>query len=246
MAAPQRFSNGVTNVGTQNPFAQLGMLDPTRFHVFMEDFNRFDPGDWKVSRSEPQAPTSGYTQSYEEIGDGRYGVLSVVTPVEDDSYTWIQYGQDAYNTVYGEKFTLGDKKVWFKSRFKTNDADTCTVKVGLTVIDQTAPIETINADGLWFYSLDGTANLDFYTYKSSVATISDTALTTLTDDTFLTVSFYWDGSSNILYYVDDKLEGSASTSGQPTTELTPSFGIMNGSAAASTLSMDYICVIEER
>ena len=253
MSAPKRFANGVTNVGTSDPFSQLGMLDPTKYHIFFRDFDKFDPNEWITQRSETYvgntALATTVTDSYEQVADGRDGILSIVTSVNDNDYAFFQRGRTikSSTSAYGESFALASgKKVWFKARLKADDVDACSLKTGLVVIDSTDPIETANADGLWFYSADGSTNLDFYTYKSSAGTISDTGITTIADDTYFTISFYFDGTSYIRYYVNGNLEGEASTSSYPTTELAPSFGIMNGSAAQSTLSIDYICAIEER
>ena len=253
---PKRYTSGVTNVARENPFGQLPHLDPTQTHVFMDDFDNFNPMDWIAHRGE--TTVAGVTQvtSREQISDARLGVLSVVTTINDNDYTMLQRGhletyddgdQTDSTTTYGESFALASaKKVWFKARLKADDVDTCSIKAGLILYDATDPVETAQSDGLWFQSDDGDANLDFYTYKSSVATVSDTAITTIADDTYFTVAFYFDGSSNIYYYVNDSFEGSASTSSYPTGQLLPSFGIMNGSAAQSTLSVDFICAIEDR
>ena len=255
MPTPRRYSNGVTNVSSSDPFAQLGMLDPTRYHVLMDDFRYFDPEKWIARRSESWTGNSAlateYLDSYEEITDARDGILAIVTTPTDNNYTFFQSGhlwtRHSSASGNGETFALASgKKVWFKSRLKADDVDTCSLKVGLVVADSTDPIETANSDGLWFQSDDGDANLDFHIYTSSSSTVSDTAITTISDDTYFTVSFYFDGSSYIYYYVNGNLEGSTSTSSYPTGELCASFGIMNGSAASSTLSVDYICVIEER
>ena len=258
MPAPRRYTNGVTTVAQSNPLGYYIHPDPTQVHEYMEDFHQFNPMDWIAHRSEAHiAQLATQTNSREQVNDERGGILEVVTTINDDAYTFLQKGHlETYETgvgagvsttTYGESFALAaGKKVWFKTRLKADDVDACSLKAGLILYDATAPVETAQSDGLWFESADGSTDLDFYTYTSSAATISDTGLNTIADDTYFTVAFYFDGSSNIYYYFNDSLEGSASTSSFPTTQLLPSFGIMNGSAAVSTLSMDYVMASEER
>lgn len=249
---PKRYSNGVTNVGSDKTMGQLGTMDPTKYHIFMRDFNRFDPGGWICQRGETWTGNSAYAtadpDSYEEISDGRYGELSIVTTPNDNDYTFLQAGDTAKSSaVFGEAFTMQvGKKTWFRCRLKADDVDTCSFKTGLVVMDSTDPIETANADGAWFYSADGATALQFQLYSSSAAQLTRSSLATLSDNTYFTVGFYWDGVDEMQVFYNDRKVASGDGLTPTTTELAVSMGIMNGSAASSELTVDYICAIEER
>jgi len=218
---------------------QLIIPDPTSIHVFMEDFNKFNPGDWFITRIH-----SGSTAGSETISDADGGIL-VVTPANaDDDSTYFQWKAYDHVDTASEIFTLASgKKLWFKARLKCSDATQSDFLVGLQSAD-TTPL-TAPVDAVWFTKDDGDANLDFGMYASSAATLSDTAIASLSDNTYFTVGFYWDGVDTIEYFYNDISQGS-STAAYPSAEMTISFGVRNGAAAAKVLSMDFVCCIKER
>ena len=233
-----RFTKGVTNVASDKTMGQLLVPDPTSVHVFMEDFNKFNPGDWVITRVH-----NGATAGSETISDADGGVLAFYPANADDDSTFIQYKATANVTTASEIFTLeAGKKLWFKARFKVSDTGDSDFTIGLQSAD-TTPL-TSPVDCITFQSDDGDDNLDFHVYNTSTSALSDTTITTLSDDTYLTVGFYYDGT--LRYFVNDAEVGSSSSLSVPTAAMTISFGVKNGSATARTMSVDYICVIKER
>jgi len=233
---------------------QLVTMDPTLVITYMEDFFKFDPGEWIVTRQESQPTASdiegtGASRSYEQVTDAAGGVLAVYTTIYDNDYAYFQYGGSEYDSTGDgprELFTtVSGKKLWYKSRLKCNDVDTADFYTGLFVTD-TSPVASAPSDGFWFISDDGDGYLDFHLYSSSASLTSRTAVATLSDDTFFDVGFYYDGSSDVHIFYNNREVASATGLTLSTSEMAVSFGIQNGSAAASTLSMDYICVIRER
>jgi hypothetical protein len=246
MSTPKRFAKGVTNVKSGTTMGNCIIPDPTSVAVWMEDFHKFDPGEWIVTRNEtaPAYTSIGLAGSSEKISDAQLGILAVVTAAADDDYSFFQKGDSGADGSVSESWTLtAGQKLWFKARLKANDVDTCDLIVGLKAVD-TTPLAT-HTDGVWFQSDDGDAYLDFYSYSSSASVITDTNIGTIADDTFFTCGFYFDGNKHLYYYFNDE-EVAQSTSTNTTNEIAVTFGIQNGSAAASTLSMDYICVVQER
>lgn len=239
MTSPARFSKGVTNVTSSNTFGQLICPDPTLVTVFWDDFIKFVPSDWFITRV-----GTGATAGAETVSDATGGILAFYPKNGDDDSTFFEYKGYDNVTSASEVFAfVASKKLWFKARFKVSDTGDSDFFVGLKSAD-TTPL-TSPADGVWFQSDDGDDYLDLHVYASSAVVLSDTAIHTCVDDTYLTCGFYYDGSK-LWYYVNDINVGSSAGISVPTNELTVSFGVRNGSAAARTMSVDYICAIKER
>lgn len=239
MSSPQRYSKGVTNVTSSNTMGQLIIPDPTSVHVFMEDFNKFDPGDWFTTQVATGDTTSNIT-----IGDADGGILAFYPNDGDDDSMFLQYKAYSNVSTASEIFTLAaGKKLWFKSRQKISDTGESDFIIGLQSAD-TTPL-TSPVDAIWWKSDDGDDLLDFGVYKASVSTTSETAIATIVDNTWMTTGFYFDGVDTIEYFLNDVLQGST-TADYPTAAMTISFGVQNGAAAAKTMSIDYICVCKQR
>lgn len=234
MAAPTRFAGGVTNVRVTDPLGMFGMPDPTTWHVFFDDFDTFAAADWTITTTE-----AGAGSATEALTDVDGGALLVTNDAADDDADFFQ--------KVGESFLLASgKRAFFKARFKVSDATQSDFVMGLQITD-TTPLAV--SDGIWFQKDDGDANLDVHCGKSSGAgTNSATAIATVVSDTFLTVAWYYDGKSSLLYYVDGAHKGTldASSTYLPDTELTISFGLQNGEAVAKTMTVDYIFAAKER
>ena len=98
--APRRYTNGVTNVRSNNVMGQLIVPDPTSVVTYMEDFFKFDPGEWITTRSEAILTASDTgTASYEQVSDATNGILTCVTNISDDDYVFFQYGGADYDAT---------------------------------------------------------------------------------------------------------------------------------------------------
>ena len=99
---------------------------------------------------------------------------------------------------------------------------------------------------LYFRRHNDEDNIDFHVEKDSTDTTA-TAVGTLADATDIILGFYYDGDSAIEYYVDGVHIGTSVVTNMPDDEeLTISFGIQNGEAAAKTMTIDYILAAKER
>ena len=227
---PTRFENGLTT--TKNTtLHDYGLPDPTGWHVFFDDFDRYVAADWTITTTE-----AGSGSASEALTDEDGGVLLITNDDADND-------ADFFNKV-GESFLFETgKKLFFKARFKVSDATQSDFVMGLQITD-TTPLDV--TDGVFFQKDDGDTNLDFHVEKDDTAT-SETGVHTVADDTYLTVGFYYNGKSEITYFVDDVKQGSVATTNMPDDEeLTVSFGVQNGAAAAKTMSVDYIFAAKER
>lgn len=229
--ATTRFPSGVTNVEKASTLGAMGQPDPTKFYTYFDDFNYFSAADWTITTTE-----AGAGSATEALTDAAGGVLLITNDDADND-------ADFFNKV-GESFSFeSGKKLWFKSRFKVSDATQSDFIIGLQITD-TTPLDV--TDGVFFQKDDGDASLDFHVEKDGTATTAS-AVATIVDDTYVTVGFYYNGSDELQYFVDDAKVGTSVTTNLPDDEvLTVSFGIQNGEAAAKTMSIDYILAVKER
>lgn len=224
-----RIPAGITNVRPTDPLGMFGMLDPTKWIVYFNDFHTYTAGDWTIT-----AVGSGSTA----LTDVNGGAILITNAAADDD--------SRFHQKVGEGFLLAaNKRAFFKARFKVSDATQSDVVIGLQVTDTTPLAVT---DGIYFLKADGAATIDFICRKdASTGSNSDAAIASLVSDTFITLAFYFDGVSSVKYWVDDVLDGEVDGSSTylPDTELTVSFGIQNGEAAAKTMTLDFVfCALE--
>lgn len=229
------FDNGLTNrsSGLSVLESLLTMPDPTKMHMYFNDFDHFTAADWTITRIDggtDSAQVNALTNA-----DG--GVLLVTTNDADDD-------QESFQKV-GESFKFeSGKDLIFKARLKLSDATQSDMTIGLQITD-TTPLAV--SDGVFFQKDDGDANLDLHIVKNSTAT-DVTAISTLEDDTYVEVGFVYDSRKDeIRYYVDGTMKGTAVTTNLvDDEELTVSFSVKAGTTAAKSLYIDYILVAKDR
>lgn len=226
-----RFPNGVTNVADVNPFADLKMPDPTQYHTFFDDFDTYTAAQWTVTETQVAA-----TQA---LANGDGGWLLLTNSAADNDLCALQ--------KVGESFTMeAGKKAFFKCRFKVSDATQSDFVIGLQVTDNT-PLDV--TDGIYFIKDDDAASLSIVCRKdASTGSNRVNSIATLSNDTFVVLSWFYDGAGRLEYSVNDTTVGSMSASAAflPDTSLTISFAIQNGEAVAKTMTVDYIFAAKER
>lgn len=226
-----RLVNGVTTAKKAQPLGEFILPDVTKAHVYFNDFDTYTAADWTITTVE-----AGAGSATEALTDADGGVLLITNDSADND-------SDFFNKV-GESFLFeSGKKLWFEARFKVSDATQSDVVMGLQITD-TTPLDV--SDGVFFLKSDGAATVDLLVEKNGTATTSS-SVATLSDDTYVRLSFYYNGDDKIVYYVDGSQAGTSVTTNLPDDEvLTISFGIQNGEAAAKTMSIDYILAAKER
>lgn len=199
---------------------------------YWNDFTSYTSGDWTLTTVE-----AGAGNATEAVGNLSGGVLVITNDDADDDSDFFQWPKETFKFVSG-------KRLYFGARFKVSDATQSDLVFGLQITD-TTPLAV--SDGIYFRKDDGDANVDFVVVKDSTAT-TETAVCTLSDDTYTVLEFMYDGSnSEFRIYKDGTIIGDAVLTNVPDDEeLTLSFGIQNGAAAAKVLSVDWIHVIQER
>lgn len=232
MTDPTRYPNGINNCLPNDGGAAMPMVDPTKFHMYFEDFDKYNAADWTITTTE-----AGLGSATEALANVDGGVLLVTNDDADDD-------ADFFNKV-GEGFLMvSGKKARFKCRFAVSDATQSDVIFGLQITD-TTPLAV--SDGIFFRKSDGAATVDFVVCKNATET-SQASVATLVDATYITLEFVYNGVNKIEVFVDNKkvYTQTTLTNLPDDEELTVSFGIQNGEAAAKTLSVDYLLAVKER
>ena len=225
-----RFPFGVTNVAESNLFADMPRPDDTLFHTYFNDFDVYTAGDWVVT-------ATGSTTQALTAGDG--GWLLLTNSAADNDLLALQKTPAAFS------FTAG-KRAWFRARFKVNDATQSDIVFGMQVVD-TTPLDV--TDGVYFLKADDAATVDIICRKNATTgSVSASAISTMANDTFTSLGWYYDGIDKITYAVDGVVLGSISATSAylPDTTCTVSFALQNGAAAAKTMTVDYIYAAFER
>lgn len=206
--------------------------DPTRYHVFFDDFDKYTAADWSLNTIE-----AGGGSATEAIGNARGGVLVITNDNADDDSDFFQHAKESFKYIAG-------KRLHYKTRLKVNEILQCDFVTGLQITD-TTPLAV--SDGIYFRKDDGDANLDFVVVKDSVATTL-TAIATLAADTYYVLEFLYDGGDHIKVLVDGVPVARAALTNVPDDEeLTVSFGIQQGEATnVKIMSVDYVFALEDR
>ena len=202
------------------------------FYQYSNDFMTYNSGDWTITTTE-----AGSGNASEALTSQAGGALLITNDDADNDLDFLQ--------LKGESFKLSSsKKAYFSARFKVSDATQSDFVMGLQITD-TTPLAT--TDGVFFIKDDGDTNLDFIVEKDSTST-DTTAIHTMEDDTFVTVTWFIDpDASKVFYSVNNAAPVSVVNTNLPDDEeLTVSFGIQNGEAAAKTMTIDYVVAAVER
>lgn len=225
--ATTRFPNGITTVKKSETLGQFILPAPTQTHSYFEDFDYYAATDWTLTLV--GAAVVG-------LSDEDGGALLLTNAAADNDSAFLQ--------KVGESFLMATgKKAWFEARFKVSDATQSDVIMGLQITD-TTPLDV--TDGIFFRKDDGDTNIDFVVEKDNVAT-TQAALSTLADDTYINLGFYYNGVDKVGAFVNGVETASLVTTNLPDDEiLTVSFGIQNGEAVAKTMTVDYIFAAKER
>ncbi len=230
MATPTRFPSGVTNVARENPLGEFGAPDPTKFHVWFDDFDYFDSNEWTETATSVGTGTSAVT-----IPDADGGLARITTAANENDGLFEEWTAETFLLETG-------KKAWIKTRFQVGDAIQSDLIIGLHSTDTTPLDATLR---FAFISEDGSAAL-FFNVDDNTTDADSSTVATLADDTFVEVGAYWDGKGNIKLYLNDAHVTTMTDVGIPGAEMAVGFGYLNGAAGAETTDIDYILVAKER
>jgi hypothetical protein len=202
---------------------------PTLYHGFFEDFDYHVAANWTitlVNSSTPPLATSAPT-----VG----GVLSMVnTGAQNDLISMQKVGHSFVPTA--------GSTIYFECRFQLSSATNAVAVCGLGITD-TSPQST--ADCLYFQKPGAATTLTFHTDTTAGGQSIDNNVGTLADATYVKVGFKVTGTSQVEYWVNDVKKGTFN-SNITAVPLRPTLFVLNNTAAAQTMSVDYIMVAQTR
>jgi hypothetical protein len=228
------FENGVTNRNAADMFGSMRQLDPTLFHTWMDDFDRFQTADYLVT---------GAGAGTIALVDGVGGILEFTTAGADDDAENIQLGAVG-GAGAGHAFD-SSRPVYFRCKYFVDADVDSDVVAGLQsiVADPHVP-----AEGIVFQKVDGSTDILINSYVGS-AVVATATLQTVQAVDFTTLEFYWDGIDRVYYGANGTPQGflDLSAAGAVTAgPVTPTFGVQAGAVAVLTGALDYLFAASER
>ena len=228
---PTHFTNGVSDVVTGNPLYELGVLDPTKYHTYWDDFDTTPiAAQWTLTATSAGSGTSAIT-----VPDADGGLARITTAANENDGIYAEWISETFKLESG-------KKTWMKCRLSVGDAAQSDWLIGLHSTDTTPHDATLR---YIFESVDGSAAVYFNNDNNTTDSDSST-LHTMVDDTFVTLAAYYDGGTTIQLFVDDAPVSTMTGITVPAAEMAVGFGYINGAAGAETADVDYILVVKER
>lgn len=147
--------------------------------------------------------------------------------------------------AHGEAFYFASAwPAYFGIRLKVSDSDESVLWAGLGLSDTNWDTGAPD-DYIAFYSADAAATVNFQVAQDGTATSLE-GVHTLVDNTYVTLEWYYDGTT-VYAYVNGVLVGSiaASNANFPNDEyLTPTIDFTTGEGNAATCTVDWIRAIQ--
>lgn len=226
--------------------------DPSGFHMYFDDF--LNPASATASDLQAYTSNDDAGTGTNAFQDAAGGVYNVVTAAADNDY-------HAMSSVAENWLFAAGKELWFEARFKLAEATTNesawwvgftdTLTTGGFQADAAGPLASY--DGALIWKDEASMDVNFETSNAGTQATTSAIATSVTD-TFTKVGFYFDGTattSTIRPYVDIG-DGWVAGTAQDITlagleEMHMVFGVKAGpTAAAETLEMDYVKVVQVR
>lgn len=232
-----RQPNGITNEDVGNIFNSLRFPSHLGSHLFEEDFYTFTAAQW--------TETDVQGVNTVAIADGNGGIITMTLAGADNDEVALQRVA-AGITVESWLFDP-DSRFFIEILATLSEVTLTEMLIGLAITDATLlPAPT---DGLYFHKAEGAGLVTLDARKDDVEVSGDVG--TIVDATAFRLQAFYDGEGTAgrLYGALNGVIGSFSEPGvsfPDDEELTISFAVRAGEAAAKVLTMDRIVVIQER
>lgn len=236
-----RYPNGVVNSTSYGPYGNHLQPKPTTYYDYFNDFFRYSATDWVLTETD-----AGSTETIVTAGEGGQFAITNASAGATDAAS-IQFSSDGGTTAATQFLWEVGKDMVIAARFKLDAvaATTTAAVVGLAIAD-TTPVASLPANGIFFYKASAAATLIASVRKAGTST--SVTLGDMVADTFNDAVFYYtavDGTWRA--FLDGVFVGSFNTASvSPTVAMTPTIGLLNASAAAHVLTVDYIYCAKQR
>lgn len=231
------FSSGVTNVSANDQMAALRTMDPSQYYDQNFDFFDYVAGQWVVTETD--------AGSTEAIVDGAGGLLAITNAsagaTDAAQLQWAGNSGAAKLTTYWDS----TKDLVMKARFKTSNATNTALLIGAATVD-TSVVASLPTDGLYFYKAGASTSLLASTRKSG--TSSSITLGTMANDTFVEAALVYTANNGQWngWFNNVNVGRITTTTNSPTNGLCVSIGLLNASAVAHVLTVDYLNIMVQR
>lgn len=240
-----RMPNGVTNAAPWQTFGASGTPDPTWSQMDVDDFNAFVAASWTTTLVGTGAVAAA-------AGKGGLATFATTAGAADATYN--------QRPVAAFVATLG-KRTFFKFAGSLSDIGSDVFYAGLIATSAT-PLAA--ADGIYLTKASGAATLSLVHKIGGVATtLALPATALLAAATPFELGIYINDLGDIMAYFNpttgiNPINAAAGASrgfaaklpataaGVTQVALAPSFGLVNASAVARTLTVDYVVAATER
>mgnify|MGYP003670811282 CR=1 FL=1 len=228
---PTHFTDGVSNVISSNPLYQFGMLDPTKYHIIFDDFDKLPiAANYTLTAISGGSGTSAITS--QDVDGGVARLTTAADELDGIAAEWLS-----------ESFLLeSGKKTFIKTRLSVGDAVQSGWMVGLHSTDTTPRDATLR---FFFESVDASADV-YFNIDDNTTDADSSTIATLSDDTYITLAAYYDGVTSVELFADDVRITTMTDIGLPGAEMALGFGYWNGAAGAETTDFDYVFIAKER
>ena len=251
---PVRNPSGNTTDQPFGPFADCGNGNPAFYHQFFDDF------DESLGVAGLWVATGGGTAAH-VAGDG--GLALLTTLAAASSAETLQLPAASF-------VAASPQKMFFETRLQLGTLTTNSWAIGL--LNQGATALAGITDGIYFSKVAGTTTINLIVVKASVVSatipVPVGAIGTYAAATNFDLAWYLDRHGDVRVYANNQLIGWIPQSGTgsvspptaglgpcaratapvlPTANLNVTISIANGTtAAATTMTVDLICVSKER
>jgi hypothetical protein len=184
------------------------------------------------------------------VADARSGEVNLTSANTTENDGASLQGHEEYFSLPS---TAGNK-LYYETRIKTSDVDQMDILVGLTETFATNPENALlSANIIGFLLADGSAVISGVTEASGSQTITtlDTNLSTLTNDTYVTLGFVAtkgnsDGNDTVEFFINRKSAG-ITTSTIPTANMKMMVMSISGDATGQKVTtLDYMMGAQDR
>lgn len=239
MASPvvTRFPGGLCDASESGAFSVYAGMRPNRYHEYFNDFDNYVSGDWVLTET-----AAGSTEAIVSADGGILAITNAAAGATDEASIQWAGGSGAAKTTFTWDST---KDMMVAARFKVDDATNTALLIGLASTD-TTPVASLPSDGIFFYKAGAATALVASARKSGTST--SVACGAMADDTYLEAVFrYRADTGNWHAFINDVSVGTfAGSSVSPTAGIGMTIGLLNASAAAHVLSVDWLFISKQR